>query len=371
MMGISNLVALFLATFFIVCAGCDKAKTSTRTASVAQTIVVADGLDAPPVSRADIATLSQPLDGDIVAESEVHGEHSTPAIDSFRNLSDSSETSAISDDEVDSVATTDDDLRTSAVDPLRQWSSHSGKYKVEAVLIGLSKEAVTLERRDGEIVVVRIEKLSDDDVRYLTLFQVDLIGKCVGITDGDTVTVLDSDNKQVKIRLEGIDAPENHQDFGSESRHRTGKLVFQKDVRIQRRGLDKYGRTLGHVFVDNLWVNLALVKEGMAWHYKKYSADPRLADAEDVARKQRIGVWSRNDTIAPWNFRDKPKPQPVVTIPKPARPKPPPTDVTPRVRDYDSTGERTATGIPIHTGPRGGMFHYSKNGKKVYERKKK
>jgi micrococcal nuclease len=272
----------------------------------------------------------------------------------------------------DSESETNDELAASAISPFRKWSSHGGKYTIEAALIGLSVESAVLEKFTGHRTTVPLQRLSDPDVEYLKQFQFDLVAKCVGISDGDTITVLDANKRQVKIRLEGIDAPEGHQDFGTESRHHTAELVFQKEVRIQRRGLDKYGRTLGHVYVGDLWINQDLVRNGLAWHYKQYSADPRLAQAEDLARKQQIGIWSRKDAVAPWEFRHKPKPQAIVGDPKPAPPKPPPSVESRSVdRSGSETGERTATGIPIHTGPRGGKFHYSKSGKKVYERKKK
>jgi endonuclease YncB( thermonuclease family) len=204
-----------------------------------------------------------------------------------------------------------------AVDPFREWSSHAGKFKVDAVLVGLSAGVATLERRDGKRIRVPVEKLSDVDREYLKHFQDDLDGKCVGVSDGDTITVVDIDKKQTKIRLEGIDAPESHQDFGTVSREHIAKLIFQKDIRVQRRGTDKYGRTLGHVFVGDVWVNLEQVKAGLAWHYKKYSLDSRLADAEKEARWQHIGIWSRDDALAPWEFRHKPKSNPVAVAPKP------------------------------------------------------
>jgi len=84
-------------------------------------------------------------------------------------------------------------------------------------------------------------------------------------------------------------------------------LFFEKQVRIQRRGIDRYGRTLGNVYVDDLWVNFKLVEVGLAWHYKKYSADVELADAEVKARAEKVGIWSRADAIPPWEFRHRPK----------------------------------------------------------------
>jgi micrococcal nuclease len=263
-------------------------------------------------------------------------------------------------------------VEPTAVDPFRQWSSHNGKYKIDAAIIGLSGGVVALERKDGKRIKVPVEKLGDSDRKYVERFDDDLVGECVTIADGDTITVLDADKKQTKVRLEGIDAPERRQDYGTASKEQLAKLIFQKQVRICRHGTDKYGRTLGDVFIDDFWVNRELVKGGFAWQYKKYSRDSRLADAEIKARKESLGVWSRRDAIPPWEFRHPPVTT-QITPPTPKRRSVEPA--APSTFDRDSDKEAvtgyTATGIPIHTGPRGGRYHYSKNGKKVYEKKKK
>jgi len=104
-----------------------------------------------------------------------------------------------------------------------------------------------------------------------------LDGKTVGVSDGDTVTVLDATNTQHKIRLEAIDAPESHQPFGTKSKQALSDKVFGKTVRVEWTEKDKYRRTLGHIFIDDRWINKEMVEEGWAWHYKQYSDDEDLA----------------------------------------------------------------------------------------------
>ena len=127
-------------------------------------------------------------------------------------------------------------------------------------------------------------------------------GKCVGVTDGDTIGVL-KDGKEVKIRLDGIDCPESRQDFGSKAKRFTSDLVFGKIVEVYQKDIDKYGRTVARIIVDGKDVSLELVKAGLAWHYKEYSSDSVLANAEKVARNNEDGLWGMNNPIAPWNFR--------------------------------------------------------------------
>ena len=129
--------------------------------------------------------------------------------------------------------------------------------------------------------------------------------KVIGVTDGDTIVVLTDDNKQIKIRLEGIDCPESKQDFGTKAKQLTVDLCFQKTVRIEQSGTDRYDRMLAFVFVDNVCINNELIKQGMAWHYKQYNKDPELAKLEVDAREKKVGLWSMKDPVAPWDFRHK------------------------------------------------------------------
>ena len=83
-----------------------------------------------------------------------------------------------------------------------------------------------------------------------------ITGKVVAIADGDTITVLDASNRQHKIRLDGIDAPESSQDFGSRAKQSLSDLVFSKTVTVISSKKDRYGRTLGKVMLDKRDINL-------------------------------------------------------------------------------------------------------------------
>lgn len=131
----------------------------------------------------------------------------------------------------------------------------------------------------------------------------------MAVADGDTITVLDAGNRQTRVRLQGIDAPESRQAFGQVSKQNLSDLVFDRHVVVEYEKTDRYGRTLGKVLVGGRDVNLEQVKAGLAWHYKYYQdeqspADRRLyADAETDARAARRGLWSDSNPIPPWDFR--------------------------------------------------------------------
>lgn len=105
-----------------------------------------------------------------------------------------------------------------------------------------------------------------------------LTGRVVGVSDGDTITVIDNTNTQFKIRLAGIDAPEKKQAFGQVSKKALSDLVFGKQVNVEYDKQDRYGRTIGKVLVNGTDANLEQVKQGLAWFYRKYQGDMVLDD---------------------------------------------------------------------------------------------
>lgn len=133
--------------------------------------------------------------------------------------------------------------------------------------------------------------------------QSEFVAKVIGVIDGDTIVILTKENQQIKIRLDAIDCPESHQDFGNRAKQATVQLCFGKEVKIIERGKDRYGRTLGFIYVNDICVNKELIRLGMAWHYKQYNHDKELSDLENYARENKIGLWSQPNPIPPWEFR--------------------------------------------------------------------
>lgn len=131
------------------------------------------------------------------------------------------------------------------------------------------------------------------------------VGKVVGVTDGDTVSVL-QDGAAVRVRLDGIDAPERAQAFSQRARQRLASLVSGRDVTVSARDTDRYGRLVARLVVDGQDVSERLVREGWAWHYVQYSDDPQLAAAEAAAKATRSGLWADANPLPPWEFRRAP-----------------------------------------------------------------
>jgi len=130
------------------------------------------------------------------------------------------------------------------------------------------------------------------------------VGKVVGVTDGDTISVM-RDGRSVRVRLEGIDCPESGQDFGQRAKQFTSDKTFGKNATIDVRDTDRYGRLVARVHVGGEDISLSLVQVGLAWHYARYSSDPTLARAETAARSAKLGLWSHLNPIPPWEFRSQ------------------------------------------------------------------
>ena len=147
----------------------------------------------------------------------------------------------------------------------------------------------------------------------LVSFAEELIGKVIKVSDGDTITVLDSNNQKHKIRLKGIDAPESQQTYGDISTQSLSELVYDKEVFVNWDKKDKYYRILGKVIVDGNDANYEQLTKGLAWYYKQYEKDlsdedkKRYSEAEEWARNYTEGLWADSNSIPPWEFRRKRK----------------------------------------------------------------
>ena len=137
-------------------------------------------------------------------------------------------------------------------------------------------------------------------------------GRCVGVHDGDSITLLTSINSQIKIRVAFLDAPELSQAFGYRAKQAMSELVFGKEIAVYPHTIDRYGRTVAIVYVDGIDAGLELLRQGLAWSYTRYlseaSADIQASyrQAEADAREQRLGLWGDSqEPVPPWLYRHR------------------------------------------------------------------
>jgi endonuclease YncB( thermonuclease family) len=136
-----------------------------------------------------------------------------------------------------------------------------------------------------------------------------LTGKVVGVSDGNTITILDSQRRQRKIRLDGIDAPEGNQDFGSRAKQSLSDMVFGKTVTITSAKRDRFGRIVGQVLCDGKSANIEQLRRGYARFHRDYAKElkPGIAEAyelaENYAKSGKRGLWADPSPTPQWDFR--------------------------------------------------------------------
>jgi endonuclease YncB( thermonuclease family) len=144
----------------------------------------------------------------------------------------------------------------------------------------------------------------------------EITGRVVGVSDGDTITLLDASRQQHKIRLSGIDAPEKAQPYGQRSKEHLSRLIFNRQVSAECGKTDKYRRQVCKVSLDGADINLEQIGAGMGWWYRQYAREQAEADrttyekAEQDAQQARRGLWRDHDPIAPWEWRHRQKTKP-------------------------------------------------------------
>jgi endonuclease YncB( thermonuclease family) len=131
----------------------------------------------------------------------------------------------------------------------------------------------------------------------------DFTGRVVKVADGDTLTVL-VNKRQFRVRLEGIDAPETGQAFNKRSQQSLANICAAKTARVNDRGKDNYGRTIGRVTCAGVDANSEQVRRGMAWVFTRYvPMGSPLYELEAYARLRQLGLWADARPVAPWTWR--------------------------------------------------------------------
>jgi len=125
------------------------------------------------------------------------------------------------------------------------------------------------------------------------------------VSDGDTLTLLTAEKQQVKVRLGEIDTPESRQPYGQRAKQALSDLAFGKQARVVVQDTDKYGRTVGRVYVGGVDVNAEMIRQGAAWVYRQYLKDQSLLALEQQAKSAKRGLWGlpEAERCPPWDWR--------------------------------------------------------------------
>jgi endonuclease YncB( thermonuclease family) len=134
-------------------------------------------------------------------------------------------------------------------------------------------------------------------------------GRVVGVSDGDTITVLDRAKVQHKIRLAGIDAPEKGQAFGNRSKENLSRLAFDRQVEAHCHKKDRYGREVCKVMRGSTEVNLEQIGAGFTWWYREYAKEQTPQERDEYVREEegakaaRRGLWKDAKHVPAWERR--------------------------------------------------------------------
>lgn len=140
---------------------------------------------------------------------------------------------------------------------------------------------------------------------FASLFTIaqNITAKIILIKDGDTVEML-FEGKPLIVRLAHIDCPEKNQPFGMKAKQFASDFCFGKMVKVSGYGKkDRNGRWIAEIFYKNQNLGKELVRNGLAWHFKKYSRDAAYAELEIIARQKRAGLWQDSTAMPPWEWR--------------------------------------------------------------------
>jgi endonuclease YncB( thermonuclease family) len=134
--------------------------------------------------------------------------------------------------------------------------------------------------------------------------QEEMFGKVEKIIDGDSIKIREEGGEQVhEIQIEGTDAPEAKQAYGKESTEALRKILLDQKVRITWTKKDNFGRRLAQVYLGDDHINQRMIRDGHAWHFKRYNQSQELAKLEEEARKAKRGLWATDNPQAPWDYR--------------------------------------------------------------------
>ena len=133
--------------------------------------------------------------------------------------------------------------------------------------------------------------------------QAGLQGQVVRIVDGDTIDVMLPNERQFRIRLFAIDAPELRQPYGAESRENLAKYCDNATATIDLINVDRYRRLVAIVYCGRTNANLQQLYDGMAWIDERFAPRDNQTEyfykALEEAQRTNRGLWSESEPIVP------------------------------------------------------------------------
>jgi endonuclease YncB( thermonuclease family) len=191
--------------------------------------------------------------------------------------------------------------------PINQWVSkpgetHSDSAEWRAAEDPSMQTPATLSSSEDDHLSIPAQRESKPPEATATKEIIE--GKVIGILDGDTYDLLTDSNHTVRVRMEGIDAPERGMPFYQVAQKQLSSLCFGKRIVVQITQAESGTRKIGFSYLaDGTELSHEMIRAGLAWHFKRYNDDPDLATLEQEARKARLGLWKDPNPLPPWEIR--------------------------------------------------------------------
>lgn len=190
-------------------------------------------------------------------------------------------------------------------------------------------------------------------------------GNVLAIEEGDRIKVATDDGNIYTAVLQGVDAPDQSQEYFKKAKKRLAELAEGKEVTVMLRTTET-GESFAAVYVGADDVGLKLIQEGLAWFAPNRSGAQNIIDrekyiqAESTAKNAKAGLWSAKDPVAPWALRGE-------------KLQPPVTESVESTLPANAETPRHSQPVPGRTyilGPRGGCYYLNDQGIKVYVKDK-
>ncbi len=169
-------------------------------------------------------------------------------------------------------------------------------------IIGSSNASSTLNMVGdmvGDLLIKSLPKVSTSQNSSSGTYR----GRVVSVSDGDTLTLLTEGNQQIKVRMQGIDAPEKAQPYGQASKRSLSEMAYKKNAVAECPEKDHYDRYVCKVSVDGVDINKAQIASGYAWVYRQHNNRRDYIEAESMAKSLRSGLWADSMPTPPWEYR--------------------------------------------------------------------
>ncbi|XP_062183481.1 probable staphylococcal-like nuclease CAN2 [Phragmites australis] len=164
------------------------------------------------------------------------------------------------------------------------------------------RESANVPLEVHEMVIARTQARTDRDYKTADalLRSLDKSGYKIITISGEEILT-----RKYRIRMRGIDAPELEMPYGEESKNALVKLIGGRSVTIYVYDQDQFGRYVGDIYCDNVFIQEKMLKSGHVWHFKNYDQRPEFAKWEREARAAHRGLWASDSPEKPWDWRRK------------------------------------------------------------------